>query len=363
MSAAGWPGVVGARPIKFGRLVLYSMDDIRTLPQRKYVVKGLFAPNELGLLVGPPKCGKSFLALHIAYAVAQGRDLFGRRVHQARALYVAAEGELGIARRLVALESEYGSTDGFYLIAQRADLLNGDGSNTDRVALIQAARATGAGLIVIDTLNRAFGGGDENSSEDMGAFIDNLSELREATLAHVLIVHHGTKSSEGRTPRGHSSLAGAVDTIVEITKAADGNRLASIVAAKDDADGVDMGFRLKPAVLGQDDDGDPITTLLVEELTTAPRSAPKLSVLRRSVRNAVANLIAGHGMPLPRTDGFPSDRSICGAREVDVLTECEARNLSAAEKLSNRRQNYKQALVALQGFGQLAMRQGWVWLP
>jgi hypothetical protein len=363
-NGSGWLGpnpVAG--PVKFGRLVVYSMNDIHTLPQRDYIVKGLFAPNELGLLVGPPKCGKSFLALHIAYRVALGHELFGRRVRQTSALYVAAEGELGIARRLTALETEYGRTDAFHLIAQRADLLHGNGSNTDLAALIQAAYATRAGLIAIDTLNRAFAGGDENSSEDMGQFVANMTELREATGAHVLTVHHGTKSSDGRKPRGHSSLDGAMDTVVEISKSEEsGDRMARIVAAKDDPDGSDFGFRLKPAVLGQDADDHQITTLLVEELTTAPRLAIRLTTLQRGVREAVANVIAGHGSPLPGTDGFPT-ATIMGAREDDVLTECDARHLSSAEQSKNRRQNYKQAMVALQGCGWLAMRQGWVWLP
>jgi RecA-family ATPase len=33
-------------------------------------------------------------------------------------------------------------------------------------------------LIVIDTLNRNFGGGDENSAQDMGQFIENLDEAQ-----------------------------------------------------------------------------------------------------------------------------------------------------------------------------------------
>ena len=65
----------------------------------------------------------------------------------------------------------------------------------------------------------------------MGAFVANMTELRENTGAHVLIVHHGTKSSDGRPPRGHSSLTGAVDTIIEVIKVDGGDRRASIVAA------------------------------------------------------------------------------------------------------------------------------------
>jgi hypothetical protein len=276
-------------------------------------------------------------------------------------LYVAAEGERGIARRLTALADEYSTTDAFHLISQRADLLHGSGSNSDLDALTKAAHAAGAGLIVIDTLARTMAGGDENSSQDMGTFISNVTDLRDATDAHILIVHHGTKASNGTSPRGHSSLAGAVDAIVEVTKAENGDRLACITAAKDDADGADMGFRLRLVDLGQDADGDPITTLLVEELASAPHSGPRLTQFQRGVQNAVINLMAAHGMPLPRTTDFPT--GVNGVRESDVLAECEARHLSAAAEPKRRRQSYREALVHLQGVGKLVMRHDWVWLP
>jgi hypothetical protein len=43
-------------------------------------------------------------------------------------------------------------------------------------------------LIVIDTLARCFGGGDENSAQDMGKFVQACDQLRRATGAAVLAV-------------------------------------------------------------------------------------------------------------------------------------------------------------------------------
>ena len=152
-----------------------------------------------------------------------------------KVLYVAAEGEAGIANRTKALRDRYGHSENFHFIAQPADLLHAEGHQGD---LIAAAKATGAQLIVLDTLSRLMAGGDENSPQDMGVFVKNVAEIRHLTGAHIAIVHHGTKASNGSTPRGHSCLTGADDALIEVLKLDDGSRVATVVHAKDDADGM-----------------------------------------------------------------------------------------------------------------------------
>jgi hypothetical protein len=114
----------------------------------------------------------------------------------------------------------------------------------------------------------------------MGAFIANLTRLRHETNAHIAVVHHGTKASNGSSPRGHSSLPAADDALIEVVKQTDGTRYANVVHAKDDADGDRYGFILDPVELGTDGDGDPITTLIVTETIGAPvkcEAQPKIS--------------------------------------------------------------------------------------
>ena len=274
-------GKVIRQPMKFGKLHVLTMDDIGDVPQRDYLVKGLISPTEMSVWWGPPKCGKSFLLLRIAYRVAQGQSVFGRRVKACPVLYVAAEGEAGLAARLRAIRDELGPAPRFHLIAQPVDLLR-PGGDLDSVQ--KAAHAIGAKLIVLETLNRMMAGGDENGPEDMGRFIANVSALRSYTGAHVAVVHHGTKNPSGSTPRGHSSLIGAADLVVEIAKAEDGNRTATVTAAKDDPDGAAMGFKLRVVELGTDQDGDPITTCTVDEQAgpaTAGQTVANLTAIEK----------------------------------------------------------------------------------
>jgi hypothetical protein len=128
---------------------------------------------------------------------------------------------------------------------------------------------------VLDTLSRVLAGGDENSPQDMGLFIRNAAELRHESQAHIAIIHHGTKASNGSNPRGHSSLTGADDALIEVTRNDDGSRAARVVHAKDDADGIRWGFALDAVELGVDDDGDPVTTLIVREDAEPQKAAPK----------------------------------------------------------------------------------------
>lgn len=66
-------------------------------------------------------------------------------------------------------------------------------------------------LIIIDTLARNFGAGNENSTEDMTHFVNNLDRLRNEFNVTILVVHHTGHGSPDRG-RGSSVLKAAVDT-------------------------------------------------------------------------------------------------------------------------------------------------------
>ena len=72
-------------------------------------------------------------------------------------------------------------------------------------------------LIVIDTLNRNFGGADENSTKDMTAFVSNLDLLRAEHGATILVIHHSGHTNSGRS-RGSSVLYGAVDANMQVAR-------------------------------------------------------------------------------------------------------------------------------------------------
>jgi hypothetical protein len=71
-------------------------------------------------------------------------------------------------------------------------------------------------LLILDTQARVTVGAEENSSRDMGRFVDALEELRRQCGACILIVHHEPRNSENL--RGSTALEGAATTILRVSK-------------------------------------------------------------------------------------------------------------------------------------------------
>jgi putative DNA primase/helicase len=72
-------------------------------------------------------------------------------------------------------------------------------------------------LIIIDTLSRTFGSGNPNQPSDMNAFVAACDRLKEATRAHVLVVHHGGKDVD-KNEVGNEGLRNASDTVIHIRR-------------------------------------------------------------------------------------------------------------------------------------------------
>ena len=122
--------------------------------------------------------------------------------------------------------------------------------------------------VIVDTLNRAIAGGDENASADMGDLIGNADHLRIATGAHVTFTHHiGKDVSKGA--RGHSSLRGAIDTEVEIKRIEDAI-VATVTKQRDLDSGHRFAFRLVNVELGYGKWGKPMASCVVEEAVIKP---------------------------------------------------------------------------------------------
>src|SRR5690606_31022552 len=79
------------------------------------------------------------------------------------------------------------------------------------------ARGSTDGVVIIDTLNRAAPGMDENSSVDMGHAIHAAKLIQQGLGGLVLLVHHSGKDA-AKGMRGHSSLYAALDAASEVKR-------------------------------------------------------------------------------------------------------------------------------------------------
>ncbi len=240
----------------------------------------------LQVLYGPPGVGKSFLALDAALHVAAGRPWAGRKVRQGGVVYIASEGASGFRKRVLAsIERKGFALDiPFALIETAPDL----GRGGDRDALIDAIVEQcpfDPRLIVLDTLSRSIASMNESDTRDMNQFIGNAGFLSRRFSALVMPVHHTGKDMD-RGMRGSSTLNGAADA-VWFLKNERGTLSFGLEKMKDGDSGIQTPFTLVSQVLGDDEDGDPIETMVAEvsdqPLSAAPTPDQEESVLEHTV--------------------------------------------------------------------------------
>ena len=120
-------------------------------------------------------------------------------------------------------------------------------------------------LIIIDTLHRN-STGDENSSKDFATILKQCDELRLATGATIMLVHHSGHGDKNRS-RGSSSIKGGIDTEFQVSQT-NGVIKLHCNKMKDDEKPKDIKFDLKPVTLGYDEDGKAITAPILDKSTT-----------------------------------------------------------------------------------------------
>jgi hypothetical protein len=257
----GAPPPQGASPSRF---VLARFADFKPLDGDDYCVKGLLPRSGLAVFWGPPKCGKSFVVFDLLMHVALGWDYRGHRVRQGPVVYLCLEGGLAFRKRREAFRlAKLKDCDDppFFFVTNPLSLA------TDRRALIDdIKRQVGEDIpavVCIDTLNRSLAG-SENSDEDMAAYIKAADAVRDAFNCLVVIVHHS--GHEAQRPRGHSSLMGALDVQIAVSRDAEDNVVALLEMAKDGEAGLVFVSRLENVEIGCDGDGDPVASCVVREV-------------------------------------------------------------------------------------------------
>ena len=213
-----------------------------------WLVEGVIPEKSFVALYGPPASFKSFIAMDIAECIASGRDWLGNKINgTGPVLYIAGEGHGGIGARIAAIKQHHNTPDSaqVYVVRSQINLRSSVDDFTNLIlAIDELVQELGVDLrmIVIDTLARAFGGGNENSSDDMGAFIQATGKIQNRYKCSLMLLHHAGKDTT-KGLRGHSSLLGAVDTQMEIMRFPETTKgLILMSKQKDGEDGQRYGF-------------------------------------------------------------------------------------------------------------------------
>jgi hypothetical protein len=271
-SLAQLPGVLPKE-----RFQITWFDDVDQSPAKEEILDGVLGAGEFSLFVAKPGTGKSVLVGDIGCHIAAGMEWHGRKVKQGLVVFFAAERKALTERRVAAWRKKHGvSKIPFVVVGGKLDMTTG---LIDAKALAMTIKALEAksgfpcALIILDTVTRTFGGGDQNASKDMQRYIQSVDELTRATNAHVAAIHHS--GWEGDRGKGAIDLDGAIDVSFGVTVSGkDENKsfVLTCTGANDADDDVVTGFRLESILLAVNSDGKETTAPVVVPIKVTPAS-------------------------------------------------------------------------------------------
>lgn len=208
------------------KLLLWN-DFINILPDQEYLIDGIIEQNATGMIYGKTGSYKTFLALDIAMCIATGKDFHGRKVKKGLVVYIAGEGNRGLAMRTLAWNNKYNTNDivPLFCASNMRTSIRVEKSfavlNREIKSIVEKYNRNPS-LIIIDTVRKNMGVGNENTSEDIGDFLDKIDDLSNDFNSGCMIIHHTNKNGG---IRGSSALESDVDFVFETSVDAKSKKL------------------------------------------------------------------------------------------------------------------------------------------
>jgi len=275
-----------------------KLDPIRSIMSKVYqtnwLIENFIEKQSLCMLFGEPSTYKSFMAMELAFCIGSGIDWYGNPTALGEVIYIAGEGASGIQKRIAALETKYGVTaKGIFVSSRPIEMTNPE--SVKEVLDIISQLAIQPALIIIDTLHRNFGEGDENSSRDVGLFVKHMDELKNATNATILTIHHSGHGEKGHS-RGSSAIRASLDCEYQL-KAKSDCTVELICKKMKEFDKPDvMEFELKPLQVTTASG-----TLDSAYLELATLGKPATNTRTQQLLQALNDATAAHGIPVANT--------------------------------------------------------------
>jgi archaellum biogenesis ATPase FlaH len=235
-----------------------SFDDlINRKVSPNWLVEDIIEDNCLCQIFGEKSSGKSFIGLDLAYCVASGINFFGRKTKKSGVLYITGEGFSGLSRRNFALAQKYNIPREHRALLEFSEQPAQLMTLKSCIDVQERIRAENGNfkLVIIDTLNRNFGPGDENQTKDMTVFLSNIDAFIRSEGCAVIIIHH-TGLNDKTRGRGNSSLPAALDTMFMVEMTDRENKIIVMTCKKSkesDENDFDFNVKLKTVEIGIDE--------------------------------------------------------------------------------------------------------------
>ena len=186
---------------------------IRPQPPIDYIIGNLITNSSLNVFYGEAGSKKTYSALSMAVAVANGKEWLGFDTKKAPVLIIDEEsGEKRLSRRLnetmKGMDCE--SSGQLYFISLAGFKLD----NKEDVRTIESEiNKLGAKLVIFDALADIMDG-DENSKKDVQPVMNNLRKIADNTDSSIILIHHANKSGGYR---GSTAIKASSDLMIQVS--------------------------------------------------------------------------------------------------------------------------------------------------
>ena len=210
-------------------LSTFSLREILQEPPEEadWIIEDLITTG-LHLLVGPPKAGKSWLALDMAISVAQGESFLGFATAKSDVLYLALEDTRNrLKTRSWKLVDETSGELDFATAAAKVS-----GGLIPQIEDYLAAHAA-VKLVIVDTFQMVREPSRDSAYAADYADLTPLKKLADANGIAVVVVHHTRKMGDAdvfNTVSGTTGITGCADSTMVLSNVnrADGNATVSL---------------------------------------------------------------------------------------------------------------------------------------
>jgi predicted ATP-dependent serine protease len=195
-------------------------NDIYAMQPQKpidYIIGDLITNSSLNVFYGEAGSKKTYSALSMAVAVANGKDWLGFTTKKSPVLIIDEEsGEKRLSRRLneTIRGADCDGSGQLYFISLGGFKLD----NKEDVKNIESEiERLGIKLIIFDALADIMDG-DENSKKEVQPVMNNLRKIADNTDSSIILIHHANKTGGYR---GSSAIKASSDLLVQISSDAD----------------------------------------------------------------------------------------------------------------------------------------------
>lgn len=293
------------------RAELLTAAQLREQPNPEPLINGVLDLDTTAWLIGKAGSYKSFVTLDMMGHVALGKPWHGHAVRQGLCLYIVAEGVRGTKLRVAAWEQIYGDLgDQLLFLPRPVQVKDKDGW----AALVAMAADLKPVMVVGDTQARLSIGLQENDNSEMMLYVNAMDEIRRATGACVLSIHH--QGRHGLDARGASSIDGAQDAELRIERDADKHVVIHMDKQKDADDAEQIELELMRVERGIDmRTGRDLSSLVVVGAGTTIRAPRRpwfddLTINQATLVGVFADFVPDHGATKAEIARLTKERTV-----------------------------------------------------